>query len=190
LKYLAIDASGAVLTVVLKIDGKQYSFTEPQLRRTSAVLLPAVEVLLAEAGVALSDMDYFGVTLGPGSFTGIRVGLVTVKAWAYALGIPCVGVNSLLANAYISKKPCISLIDGSNGTTYIAVYDKNKNEIEPPRCIYTKDIKLMDGYEVVTGDNPVISLPLAIEAAIQRKDYDLSPIYIRKSQPERKAGEL
>ena len=213
--YLAIDAGGAALTVVLKAGGKYHGFTEPQLRRTSAVLLPAVEGLLAEAGIALKDLDYLGVTLGPGSFTGIRVGLVTVKAWAYALGVKCVGVNSLLANAYITKSPCVSLIDGSNGTCYIAVYGADKSEVSPPKCIYAKDVgeavRGYWGYDVVSDSReitnyklqitnevllstPALSLPLAVEAAIGRGEsggHDkLISMYIRKSQPERKAGEI
>ena len=203
--YLAIDAGGAALTAVLKAGGKYYTFTEPQLRHTSAVLLPAVENLLAEAKITLSDLDCFGVTLGPGSFTGIRVGLVTVKAWAYALGKPCVGVNSLLAGAYITNNPCISLIDGSNGTCYVAAYGADKKEVSPPRCIYAADIpaELKGGFDIVADNslssyidkpfltvNPAKSLPLAIERGKSQKYDALTPLYIRKSQPERKAGEL
>ena len=207
--YLAIDAGGAALTVVLKAGGRYYDFTEPQLRRTSAVLLPAVEGLLSKAGTTLKSLNYLGVTLGPGSFTGIRVGLMTVKAWAYALGLPCVGVNSLLAAAYITKKPCLSLIDGSNGVCYIAAYGADKAVISPPRCIYAADIakaiEEFNGYDIVTDNpklyagitlqsNPTVSLPLATETAINRGEcgsHDtLTPLYIRKSQPERQAGDI
>ena len=197
--YLAIDAAGSILTVVLHVNGKYYTFKEQNLRRTSAVLLPAVEELLEKAGITLADMDCFGVTIGPGSFTGIRVGLVTVKAWSCATGKPIIAVNSLRALAYISKDmPCVSVIDGSNGVSYVAAYDKAGKEIVTPKCIYTKDLdkEIKRGSAVVYGEkvDSAECLRLAVEDGIKNMNYSdwkaVMPVYIRKSQPERTEGDI
>jgi len=196
--YIAIDAAGSSLTVVLRARGKYYTFKEQNLRRTSAVLLPSVERLFDQAGVTLADMDCFGVTVGPGSFTGIRVGLVTVKAWSYAASKPIIAVNSLRALAYISKdKPCICVIDGSNGVSYIAGYGKAGEETLSQKCIYTKDLdNQIKGIKVIYGEktDSAECLRLAVEDGIKKgiyNDYNsVMPVYIRKSQPERKEGEI
>ncbi|MCL2370569.1 MAG: tRNA (adenosine(37)-N6)-threonylcarbamoyltransferase complex dimerization subunit type 1 TsaB [Firmicutes bacterium] len=196
--YLAIDAAGSSLTVVLHFNGKYYTFTEANLRRTSAVLLPSVSELLGQAGASLNDMDYFGVTIGPGSFTGIRVGLVTVKAWNYATKKPIIAVNSLKALAYTSKSSSLCVIDGSNGVSYIAAYNNVGEETLSPKCIYTKDLdkEVKSGYEVIYGEkvDSVESLWLAVEDGIAKNmfcDYtEVMPMYIRKSQPERGVGDI
>jgi tRNA threonylcarbamoyladenosine biosynthesis protein TsaB len=63
------------------------------------VILPLVEAVLRDAAVSLRDLSGLAVSIGPGSFTGLRIGLSTVKGLAYGLEIPVVGVSTLLANA-------------------------------------------------------------------------------------------
>src|ERR1700745_1447675 len=65
----------------------------------SSWLLNAISDLLRAAGLALSEMDAYAVTAGPGSFTGVRVGLTTVKAWAEVYGKPVAAVSRLAALA-------------------------------------------------------------------------------------------
>lgn len=66
----------------------------------SQTLLPMVEAMMKNAGVGLDKVELAAVTCGPGSFTGIRIGVAAVKGLSYALGIPCVGVSTLHALAY------------------------------------------------------------------------------------------
>ena len=58
-------------------------------------LMPMIDEVLSEAGLALTDMERIGVTIGPGSFTGIRVGVAAARGFALSLGIPAVGVSTL-----------------------------------------------------------------------------------------------
>jgi len=89
-------------------------------------LLSWIEHLLAAAGWSKSDLDAFAVTRGPGSFTGIRVALGTVRGLSIATGRPCYGVTTLeaLAEAHgPSELPRVPLIDAGRGELYAARYD-------------------------------------------------------------------
>jgi tRNA threonylcarbamoyladenosine biosynthesis protein TsaB len=63
------------------------------------IILPLIEAVLHQATLSLRDLSGFAVSIGPGSFTGLRIGLSTIKGLAYGLGVPVVGVSTLLANA-------------------------------------------------------------------------------------------
>jgi tRNA threonylcarbamoyladenosine biosynthesis protein TsaB len=104
----------------------------------SATLMPAVDECLKTAGVRTSDIDLFVTVIGPGSFTGLRIGLATVKGFAAVNGRPVAAVGSLelLAAAipFVSD-PVLPLIDARRGEVYAAVYDMSSGgpiELLPP----------------------------------------------------------
>ncbi len=101
----------------------------------SATLLPGVDACLASAKVALSDVGLFAVVCGPGSFTGLRIALATVKAFAAARRAPVVPVEScaVLAAAFpYAALPVLTLIDARRGEVYGALYETADG---PPREI-------------------------------------------------------
>jgi len=92
----------------------------------SATLLPGVDTCLASAKVALSDIDLFAVVCGPGSFTGLRIALATVKAFAAVRRAPVTPVEScaVLAAAFpFAARPVLTLIDARRGEVYGALYE-------------------------------------------------------------------
>ena len=81
-------------------------------------LVPSIDMLLSDCGVAKPDLEGIAVSLGPGSFTSLRVGISSAKALAYALKIPVTGVSSLevLAyNALLSERTIVPVIDARKG---------------------------------------------------------------------------
>lgn len=94
---LSLDTSSLVLSLALvERDGRVLEHVVERPPKRQSELLPgAIEALLARHRVALDALDGFVVGLGPGSFTGLRIGLATVKGLAYALGKPVAGVSSL-----------------------------------------------------------------------------------------------
>lgn len=89
-------------------------------------LLPAVDFLLQSLGLRAADLDGFAVTTGPGSFTGLRVGLSTVQGLALGTGKPCLGVSALdvLAARNAGAAPAVvALMDAYRGEVYGALYD-------------------------------------------------------------------
>lgn len=97
------------------------------------VLFGAIESLLADHGVSLRDMDGFAAATGPGSFTGIRVGLVAAKALAEAHDRPLVGVSSLraLARSPDWAGPRASLLDARRGEVFAGFYDTAGRPLMP-----------------------------------------------------------
>ena len=101
MKILAIDTSAVVGSVAL-CDGETIiaQYTVNNGNTHSETLLPMVESLLATSGVDISEIELFAVSNGPGSFTGVRIGVATLKGLAFGSGKPCVGVSTLEALAY------------------------------------------------------------------------------------------
>ena len=134
MKILAMDTSSKVCSVAIIDDGKVIKelHNESELEH-SQTLMPMIDEILRQAGITLNDINLLACGVGPGSFTGIRVGIATVKAMADSKNIPIVGVNSLEAQTYALKmsrqddeniQNCkvLSMIDARNDNVYFAVY--------------------------------------------------------------------
>lgn len=89
-------------------------------------LLPAIKALLLDSCLDISQVDLFAVSSGPGSFTGLRIGIATVKGLAWPLGKKAVGVSTLSAlamNVPFSSRPVCPVLDARKDELYAAVYD-------------------------------------------------------------------
>ena len=97
---LAIESSTERLSVAL-LRGEEILrlHEDPGSRRHAAALLPAIDRMLVDAGIDLDGIDAIGVSIGPGSFTSLRIGLATVKGLAFGRPLPTVGVSTLEAMA-------------------------------------------------------------------------------------------
>lgn len=101
MKILAIEASALTASVAVCEDDLPLAAMTLQTGHThSETLLPMAEQLLAHCGLSVADIELFAVPVGPGSFTGIRIGVSLIKGLAFDSGKPCVGVSSLEAMAY------------------------------------------------------------------------------------------
>jgi tRNA threonylcarbamoyladenosine biosynthesis protein TsaB len=117
----------------------------------STRLLASVDFLLKTQGWTIADIDGFAVTPGPGSFTGLRIGLSTVKAFAFAAGKPVAMVSSLAALAELHRDGAETLIgpmlDAKKGEIYAALYDKTDGRLKEivPQGAYAPEeyLKLM-----------------------------------------------
>ncbi len=124
---LAIDTSTATGGAALTRDGHLVGEVMLSVRAVhSERLMPAVEWLLGAAGVSVRELDAICCGVGPGSFTGVRIGVSAAKAMAYALDVPLVGVSTLDAlaagRAHGSDVEVWSLIDARHGRCYSARY--------------------------------------------------------------------
>lgn len=100
MKILAIDTSGPVCGVAILVNGAvAYEAATVNKMTHSVNLLPMIDAACQAAGLTIADMDRIACVVGPGSFTGVRIGVSTVKGLAHAHGTPCVAVDALEAMA-------------------------------------------------------------------------------------------
>lgn len=136
MKILSMDTSSDVCSVALLEDDRIIDEIHNESEREhSQSLMPMIKELLEKNNITLDDIDLVASGIGPGSFTGIRIGIATTKAFSDAKNIPVVGVNSLEAQAYMvllkeekENSKILSMIDARNENAYVAVYRyKNDN---------------------------------------------------------------
>ena len=132
MKILSIDTSSSICSVAIlennKLIKEMHNYSE---KEHSETLMPMIDEIFKSTKLSLDDINLITCTKGPGSFTGIRIGLATVKAFADAKNIPVIGINSLEAQAFcgISQRgdgEYVSIIDAKNNNVYFAIY-KMKN---------------------------------------------------------------
>lgn len=157
MKILAFESSAVSAAVALTDDKKliAQSFQNCGLTH-SRTLLPMAESLLAGCGISLSEVDAFAVSAGPGSFTGLRIGVSTVKGLAFPTNKPCVGVSTLEAMAHnlegFSQEICC-VMDARAGQVYHACFQWRNGQLH--RLCEDRAIKL-DELAVEIADTPQI----------------------------------
>ncbi|MBR6788942.1 MAG: tRNA (adenosine(37)-N6)-threonylcarbamoyltransferase complex dimerization subunit type 1 TsaB [Clostridia bacterium] len=206
MRYLAVDTASKSMKVLLVYDDKKTYVELSDFKVASVSLMPTIDRCLSELDVKLSDLDFFACVIGPGSFTGIRIGMATIKAFAYVYSKPVVPVTSLELLAYNNsgEDTILSIMDASNGMRYVAVYDEKMNVLLPPSCLSTAELQeflltvdepygayideiLSSEIKGIVPNNFEKAFSLAVENNF-RSALDgnlLEPIYIRKPQAER-----
>ena len=146
MNYLAIDASTEACSVALQVNGKMYSRYDLCPQSHSLQLLPMVDELLTEAGIKISQCDGLVFGRGPGSFTGVRIGVGVAQGLAFAANLPVVGVSSLQAMAQLAfmqgklneqQTGVIAAIDARMGEVYNGYFMLDENNIMQPQCTET-----------------------------------------------------
>ena len=126
MKLLAIDTSGPVAGCAVMDDGKVTCLIEMNRGLThSETIMPAVDEALNASRLTCADIDCFVSVAGPGSFTGVRLGVCAVKGLAHAVNKPCARVNALetlAMNFYGFDGLCCPILDARRGQVYCAAY--------------------------------------------------------------------
>lgn len=200
MNYLAFDTSGTHLTVAVGGKEKCLSSLSECSQSHSVLLMPEIEKCLNKAQTTLEQIDVFACSVGPGSFTGIRIGVSTAKAFAYAKSKKVLGVTSFESLAYtiLEKVNKLALIDARHDNFYVCGFDGENNVIVEP-CFKSKteiidlykDFLLVsdteiDGLNAVKGDI-ASGFVKAVEAKLASANSDretLVPLYVKKSQAE------
>lgn len=194
---LAIDTTAAIATAALFRDGILIAEREADAGRKHAeTLLPVVDLLLEENGVKISEIDLYAVDIGPGSFTGVRIGVSLVNALAFASGKMVVSIDSLKAlalSAGDTNQPVAAMIDARNGNAYAALYRAGQTLIEPCAIEINAFIKELPPDTIFVGDTQAIKktyprarfVGQAALLCLESAHEDADPLYLRPSQAER-----
>lgn len=135
MNFLAIDTSGKHLSVIAcRGDRVVKRYLSDCALKHSVMLMEEIASALSEGGLTPRDCDFFAAVVGPGSFTGIRIGISTVKGLCFACKKPALGVTSFDCVAYSVKSPLLAISDAGRGEFYACGYDENRNIVKKP-CI-------------------------------------------------------
>ncbi len=187
---LTIDSSATAASVALTEDTKLIGefFTNTDFTH-SRTLVPMIDSLLTVTGKEVKDVDMIAVTNGPGSFTGVRIGVSVAKGIAFADDLPCMAISTLEAMAYnLTMTDCIvcAVMDARRNQVYNAMFRIRFGEVErlcEDRAIAIEDLKKEIGEKysgervILVGDGSTITmrevmdLPMAVEMAEESLRY-------------------
>ena len=129
---LGLDTCLATCSVAVLEDGAFRAFaSEPMARGHQERLAPMAREVMADAGLAFADLDRIGVTVGPGSFTGLRVGVAFAKGLSLALDRPAVGIGTLEALAAEAIGLVVPAIDARRGQLYLQAFENGRALMAP-----------------------------------------------------------
>lgn len=188
MNILCIDTSADKIALAMQISGNEpkYFIGSDDKKKHNAVLLGYIEKLLTENGADIKDIDVFGVVSGPGSFTGIRVGVATVNAFAMANDKKIVEITSL---EQLSNGNNMIMLDCKHNNFYCGIFVKNdaeylaltKYEIET----YNIEKALLEG----------VYPDLMLKKCMEKAEKGLfvpqaKPFYLKASSAERENTDL
>ena len=211
LRILGIETSTRAASVAVMFDGKILAESLRESPQSfSETLMPQVEEVVKISG-ALETLDAVAVSIGPGSFTGLRIGLATAKALAYAWGIKIIGVPTLQALSYnFPNAKVLPLIDAQKNRAYCQLFENFLPQSElAVKSIdeVVAEVGKLDGEIFLCGDvlhkikiplppnvilaPPNLKMPRASAVALCAEDLgkfdnvmNLEPLYIRRAEAE------
>jgi tRNA threonylcarbamoyladenosine biosynthesis protein TsaB len=215
---LALDTSMAACSVCVYdagrglVLGSRHAFMD---RGQAEALAPMVQETMASGGVAFKDLTRIAVTTGPGTFTGVRIGLAMARGLGVALNIPMTGINSLAAiacNETAGDLPIVVAVDARANEIYFASYDASGRELIAPVIVALADAhKLMPSHPVKilgtaadllldkngtplvrsdAGDLPIAANFVKLAASIPTSTVPPEPLYLRPPDVKPQAAKI
>ena len=157
----------------------------------SATLMPSVKAMLDEHEVDVNDIDVIGVVVGPGSFTGIRIGVSAMTALAFATGAKRIAITAFELIAY-NRRDCIAGVDAGHGNLYLAECQNGK--VVKQSFVENGQNDSLDAAKI--DFEPLASVDETLAKVAIRKANGkefvnvFEPFYMRKSQAEREKDEV
>jgi tRNA threonylcarbamoyl adenosine modification protein YeaZ len=179
MRLLAIDTASEACSVGVVSDGEPVIRSEVVGRGHAEILMRLVEEAMAEAGLAFTDLDRIAVTIGPGSFTGLRIGIAAARGFALVTDKPVVGLGTLAVHAEHARllhgpHPVLAVLTAGRGELYGALYSPDGTEIEPPQAASAQVLaaKVKDGAMIAGSgsDLVVAALPMDVIVRVAHRD--------------------
>jgi tRNA threonylcarbamoyl adenosine modification protein YeaZ len=173
--FLAVDTSGNHLAVVAVKDGTTYAtYVENCAMKHAVSIMPAVDETLKKANLQLKDCDFFAAVVGAGSFTGIRIGISTVKGFCLAHGKPALAITSFDVAAYnaldTKTNKILCLVDALHDCYYACGYENGKIVYSPAYLTEEDVLALQQEVYALVGHG---EMPISAKATV----YDIDPVF-------------
>lgn len=168
MRIFAMDTSGPVAGVALYEDGVlTHEIVASHGLTHSQTIMPMADDALSAAGIRPGDVDLFAAVAGPGSFTGVRIGVCTVKALAHAAQKPCLGLDALevlaLGASGFPGTVC-PILDARRGQVYCAAFDASQMGKRPVRLLPDRAVALEEFLETLPGEGQLLFLGDGLKA--------------------------
>ncbi len=193
--FLGIDTSSRYLTVIAKKGQKiAQKYIEDCAMRHSVILMDEIKKALCEVDLKPQDCDFFAAVTGPGSFTGIRIGIATAKGFALAADKPLLSITSFDLLAYnVADDNFYTVIDAAHSHYYVCGYCAGKKVTLSPCYLSEEEVEKLKfplfGFEDLPFENYTRlevknCLYPAICGNLAHLSRDMQALYVRKSQAE------
>ncbi len=201
MKCLFLDTSSFFVTIALLEDDQVlYLFQNSITDDMSSKIMPIIEDAFNKVAFSINDIDKIIVVNGPGSFTGIRIGVTIAKVLAWSLNKDIITVSSLefLATTYCSTEKIVPMIDARRGYVYAGIYNSNLEHLLADQYIKYDDlVKMVDVGTFVSFDHlpKVVRPQLNIKKIVSKHRFDpginphlVNPNYLKKTEAEEHLG--
>ena len=205
MKSLFINTSTKNKVVSIVIDNEiKYLYKNENIKDLAVDLMPIIEEALKKVNLKPNEIDTIFVTNGPGSFTGIRIGLTVAKVMAWSLKIKVIPISSLefMASTETNKKYIVPLIDARRECVFGGVYDNKLNSVIKDSYILLKDLKqkIIDkdvlfvsddefDFEVNKSDYDILKIINKHKNDEAINPHELNPNYLKDTEAEEKLNE-
>lgn len=195
MKYLAIDTSSKYVTVLANGTKTAALFDADCALQHSVLLMDKVEKAFGEAELTPQECDFFACVVGPGSFTGIRIGIATTKGFCLATGKKALPVTSFEVIAYHAESEnVLAVIDAAHGFYYACGFDRAREITYAPAYVSEAEVKRLSerytvwGFEALPFPYRKADMADGLKRAVERKcktgQGPLEALYLRRSQAE------
>lgn len=193
--FLAIDTSSRYLTVLAQKGEKTaLRFVEDCAMRHSVMLMDEIQKAMEKVDLTPAECDFFAAVTGPGSFTGIRIGIATAKGFATALDKPLLSVTSFELIAYnVADDNFYAVIDAAHSHYYVCGFNEGKAVTLNPCYLSQTEVEKLEfplyGFEDLPLKNyNRLDIKNCLHPAIcgsnARMSREMQALYVRKSQAE------
>ncbi|MBO5996958.1 MAG: tRNA (adenosine(37)-N6)-threonylcarbamoyltransferase complex dimerization subunit type 1 TsaB [Alphaproteobacteria bacterium] len=171
---LALDTSANFVSVALVNEDRTCAYLEEEMERGQAeALMTLIENVLKKAQKTMADIDGVAVTVGPGSFTGVRIGLAAARAFGLALKVPVYGVTCFEAWAYHLGRDCMVVLDSKRDDYFVQSFNVDGNPTSNPEILSADVLKTKLPFLAVGTGAQALSDEIGCQAVVK-----ISPIAV------------
>ena len=194
MRILTIDTANAYCSIAIIFAGKVIGKTQSsQINQQAEILFDMIEELLKKHSFSYNDFDAFIVTKGPGSFTGIRIGMAAAKGISMGTGKRLYGVSTLEVTAFIAaqnnpenQNNIQAILNAGRNNAYHQIFSHDLKPITPPQIIAVDAIQIADSLiasNIDCFDKIILDAShagmLACRKMLAQEDMEAEPLYIR-----------